>query len=441
MGEHLITPASAREELSRLAQELLEAEAEGRQRKPYADVVKVADALTMRARLMAVVEAYVRRKQEHGLLDFADQVALAARIAREVPEVGDQLRQQHRVVLLDEYQDTSVAQLELLSNLFGHGHPVTAVGDPHQAIYGWRGASAAALATFPARFPARAEDPEAAGTRTLYLSTSWRNDAAVLDVANTVAGPLRAAQATAAESGASVSVPVLRPRPGAGRGKVLGLYADSSAGEARAVAEQLAARWHPDTDRTAAVLCRTRSQFTPVVTALRAAGLPVVVLGLGGLLATPEVVDLRSTLQAAHDPSRGDAVMRLLTNLRLGMSDLHALHDWARHLAERATGQVTDDPDRRLDAREETSLVEAVDQPPSPGWTSRRGHTVTPAAAQRVSALSSLLRQVRQLTALPLPELVVATEQLLGLDIEVTARAGAGHTARASLDAFAEVAA
>ncbi len=48
-------------------------------------------------------------------------------------------------MLLDEYQDTSNAQLALLRALFGDGHPVTAVGDPHQSIYGWRGASAGNL--------------------------------------------------------------------------------------------------------------------------------------------------------------------------------------------------------------------------------------------------------------------------------------------------------
>src|SRR5674476_1636937 len=77
------------------------------------------------------------------------QVALAARLARQVPDVGQAERSRYAVVLLDEYQDTSVAQLTLLRHLFGDcadegvGHPVTAVGDPHQSTYGWRGASAA----------------------------------------------------------------------------------------------------------------------------------------------------------------------------------------------------------------------------------------------------------------------------------------------------------
>ncbi|MGO1242210.1 MAG: UvrD-helicase domain-containing protein, partial [Cellulosimicrobium funkei] len=103
--------------------------------------------------------------------------------------VGETERARFRVVLLDEYQDTSHAQVELLAGLFGGGHPVTAVGDPHQSIYGWRGASAGGLARFPDRFPRAGGDRSAVR----FLSTSWRNDAAVLAAANVTAGPLRGA--------------------------------------------------------------------------------------------------------------------------------------------------------------------------------------------------------------------------------------------------------
>ena len=73
---------------------------------------------------------------------------------RDHPEVGAVERDRFRVVLLDEYQDTSHAQVVLLRSLFGGGHPVTAVGDPCQSIYGWRGACAGTLDRFPTEFPA-----------------------------------------------------------------------------------------------------------------------------------------------------------------------------------------------------------------------------------------------------------------------------------------------
>src|SRR5690606_27589813 len=142
-------------------------------------LTEVADSVRLRSRLVDLVEAFTARKRATDQIDFADQVALAARLAVEVPDVGAGERSRFGVVLLDEYQDTSVAQLVLLRHLFGGagqgtGHPVTAVGDPHQSIYGWRGASAGGLERFPEHFPS--VGPDHGPAQVLALSTSWRND-------------------------------------------------------------------------------------------------------------------------------------------------------------------------------------------------------------------------------------------------------------------------
>src|SRR6202453_3052210 len=107
-----------------------------------ASVRKILDTQRARERLLPLVERYAAAKAAREVLDHGDQVALAARIASRHPAVGAGERSRYQVVLLDEYQDTSHAQLVLLRALFGGGHPVTAVGDPCQSIYGWRGASA-----------------------------------------------------------------------------------------------------------------------------------------------------------------------------------------------------------------------------------------------------------------------------------------------------------
>ena len=179
------------------------------------------------------------RKRAADAIDFGDQVALAARLALDVPEVGAGERQRFRVVLLDEYQDTSYAQLTLLGALFGGGHPVTAVGDPNQSIYGWRGASAGGLEGFPTSFP----QVHADGTRTPadvhQLSTSWRNDRLILAAANHVAAPLRA-------SATRVAVPVLAARPGAGDGRVHAHVAETVEDEARGGRRSSSRdRWQP----------------------------------------------------------------------------------------------------------------------------------------------------------------------------------------------------
>jgi DNA helicase-2/ATP-dependent DNA helicase PcrA len=466
LDEHLLTPEQARAGIEDVVAAIEATPAGHPPRKPFAKVRDLTIALGHRVRLLDVVAAYRRAKRTADALDFGDQVAIAARLARDVPEVGAGERARFRVVLLDEYQDTSYAQLVLLSSLFGGGHPVTAVGDPHQSIYGWRGASAGGLERFPETFWI----PEGDGRRradVFRLSTSWRNDRAVLDAANLVAAPLRAGTTR-------VDLPELGARPGAGPGDVAAHLAATLEEEAQSVAEFVAARWRaeggttapgwtrpraggpegaarvlvgaaaaPGTSRvTAAVLCRKRAQFPALHRALRAAGLPVEVVGLGGLLDTPEVVDLVALLQSAHDPSRGDALMRLLTGARtlLGAADLHVLAAWSGVLAEgldRRSGTRS----AVADAVDERSIVDAVDSPPPPGWTDPRGRSLTEAGRARLVDVGRVLRALRSHTYLSLPELVVHAERLWGLDIEVTARPGLGPgRARAHLDAFREVA-
>ncbi|WP_081861667.1 ATP-dependent DNA helicase [Cellulomonas sp. HZM] len=442
LDEHLLDPAQAQQRIAEVVQAIEATPPGTKGPRQYAAIASLVASLGERVRLLDVVAAYRARKRAADAIDFGDQVALAARLARDVPEVGAAERDRFRVVLLDEYQDTSFAQLTLLRSLFGGGHAVTAVGDPHQSIYGWRGASAGGLAGFPTDFPVvRGSDHRPAAVH--LLSTSWRNDEAVLAAANAVASPLRAGEGR-------VAVPVLRARPGAGPGSVRANVLATADEEARAVAEFVAEHWRPAraangaepaVERvTAAVLCRKRSQFEPLRRALRERGIPVEVVGLGGLLSVPEVVDLVALLQAAHDPRRGDALVRLLTGARtrLGAADLHALAAWATHLAGRAARDRTD---VEIDAVDERSLVDALDELPPPGWQGPAGRTLTDSARGRLRELASVLRSLRAHSYLAVPELVGEAERLLGLDIEVAARAGSAPAqARAHLDAFRDVA-
>lgn len=445
LDEHLLEPADARARVEQLAADLAATPVGEDRRAPRAKARDLVASLGERARVLDLVAEYRARKRAAESLDFGDQVALAARIARDAPEVGAGERARYRVVLLDEYQDTSYAQLVLLSGLFSGGHPVTAVGDPHQSIYGWRGASPGGLARFPETFPVVERAPGRGGRErrrpadVVELSTSWRNDVAVLAAANLVAAPLRQARGR-------VDVPELHPRPGAGAGTVLAAVAETVEEEAATVAAFVAGQWRPGSHaqgrRTAAVLCRKRSQFEPLRRALRAEGLPVEVVGLGGLLAAPEVVDLVAVLQAAHDPTRGDALVRLLTGARtrLGAADLHALGDWARQGARTHGARDPRAEGVEADVVDERSLVDALDDLPPEGWRSPAGRSLTSVGRARLRDLAHVLRAVRGHQGLSLPELVNEAERLLGLDIEVQARpdVDAGR-ARANLDAFADV--
>ncbi|MFE6451156.1 ATP-dependent helicase [Nocardiopsis dassonvillei] len=432
-------------------------------RKPAVPTRNLLTAQLRREQLLPLVEGYEHAKHVREAMDFGDQVSLAARIAQNHPEVGLIERGRFRVVLLDEYQDTSHAQLVLLRALFGEGHAVTAVGDPCQSIYGWRGAIAANLANFPNDFPAA--PGRAASVR--RLATSFRNGERILEVAKHISEPLRAE---------SAEVPVLYPGPARrGRGAVrTGLFIGQRE-EARWIAEQVAGYlraapgragsattapdglpWPPGESGGAAdggvspgdvaVLCRKRSQFPAIREALEALDIPVEVVGLGGLMMVPEVRDIIATLRVVHDASAGNELARLLTGprWRIGPRDLAALGARAAELARQTRRDLTapepdqsaeDDILRRtvLDLTAESgSLVDAVDDP---GPAERYSAT----AYERLGRLAEELRSLRKLVGQPLPDLVTETERMLGLDIEVGARSGRDPlSARADLDAFVD---
>ena len=406
--------------------------------------------------LLDVVAELHAHKRHHGLLDFGDQIALACAIAESVPEAAAQVRAQYPAVLLDEFQDTSVAQVRLLSALFADSG-VTAVGDPHQAIYGWRGASAAALDTFHQRFNPTGTalldsgTSPAEATPVLELSTSWRNDSTILEVANVVSAPLRSGVVEDGDPvGEHLTVAPLRARPaafGLEPGAAFGAFLQDPAEEAHTVAAFLAERWSPSAEM--AVLCRTRAQMDPIAAELEAAGLPYTIIGLGGMLYVPEVADVRALLTVASDPERGDRVVRLLTGFGIGARDLRVLAALARELTRTATESGKEGPGAHGDQAEADSplLSEALDA--LLRWheagvqeeqeESAAARDLTEAGRAVALRTARAIRRIREAVSLPLPDLVALAEQVLDLDIEIAARVGhpMGHRA---LDSFHETA-
>ncbi|HXT44425.1 MAG TPA: ATP-dependent DNA helicase [Pseudonocardiaceae bacterium] len=447
LAEHLCEPAQLRDYTEVLIEVLVNATPGPRQRGPLrADLKPVLAAQQSRLAMLPLVERHIELKRREAVLDFGDQMSIAATLARDHPEVGTAQRARFRAVLLDEYQDTGHSQRVLLRSLFGAaGIPVTAVGDPCQSIYGWRGASAANLPRFTTDFP-RADGTPAV---TRGLLTSFRNPPEVLAVANAVSGELR---------GAAVRVGELRCRDGAEPGEIrVALLSDVRA-EVSWVAAAIAQRWHcAMADRgsppTAAVLVRRRSDMAALAAALRARDVPVEVVGLGGLLDTPEIRDLVSVLRLLVDPLAGTAAVRLLAGARwrIGAADLAALWARARELA--IDHQMPSPPngahhngssqhanpaavlaalpgDLPGEAAEAAGLVDALDSPGDPMRYSQLGY-------RRLRALAAELRALRHRINQPLTDLVADAERTLMLDSESLARPG--PAGRAHLDAFADV--
>jgi DNA helicase-2/ATP-dependent DNA helicase PcrA len=214
LGEHLVDPGGVRRHAEELRDALAAApRGRGQRAQPSQTYQRWIDTQRMRIELLPLVEEFTRRKRAERTVDFADQLAIAAQVAAQHPEVGAAERVTYRAVLLDEYQDTGHSQRVLLRSLFGTvpGEPVrpdspsvTAVGDPCQSIYGWRGASAGNLVRFRTDFPVSDRAP----ADEYGLLTSFRNPAEVLELANAVSAPIRTAPG-------AVAVGELRPGPAA----------------------------------------------------------------------------------------------------------------------------------------------------------------------------------------------------------------------------------
>ncbi|MEV5845013.1 ATP-dependent DNA helicase [Streptomyces sp. NPDC051985] len=409
-----------------------------------ADLRKVPETAAARRELAELVHRYRSAKRERDLLDFGDQIALSAALAG-LPEVGRLLREEFRVVLLDEYQDTSVAQRVLLAGLFGGGtgHPVTAVGDPCQAIYGWRGASVANLDDFPEHF-AHADGRPA--TRRA-LSENRRSGGRLLDLANGLAEPLRALHA---------GVEALRPAPGAERDgtvrcALLRTHAEEMAWIADSVAHLVRTGTAPG---EIAVLCRTATDFAEIQGALVARDIPVEVVGLSGLLHLPEVADLVAVCEVLQDPGANASLVRLLTGprWRIGPRDLALLGRRARLLVAHARVGDADDPDRRLaeavegvDPAEVISLADALDtflELPLDIEQADDGLPFSPDARVRFARLATELRELRRSLSDPLMDVLYRVLAVTGLEVELSASPHAlAARRRETLSNFLDVAA
>ncbi|HET8559478.1 MAG TPA: ATP-dependent DNA helicase [Marmoricola sp.] len=440
MSEHLVGPDEVRAFQHRqrpLFDAALAEELAGKGRRTWLDpVTDVLTKMTQREELLDLVVEYRALKQQLGLMDFSDQIALAARLVDDHPDVGTAERARFRVVLLDEYQDTSVAQARMLSALFsgpavvsGRGHPVTAVGDPNQAIYGWRGASVSNILEFGSWFPSADGRP----VPTYPLTVNRRSDVRILEVANRLATPLYAA---------FDQVQPLEPKPGAELGEVRTAVHETLADELAwlpdrvlAVREEMAEpSW-----REIGVLTRDNSTAAEVFDALTAREIPVEIVGLQGLLRLPEVAEVVASLSLLHDLTANADLLTLLNGPRwaIGPRDLALLGRRARELAgggplRAGAGSVGDSLARAVEGADPTELVSLCDALDDPG-----GAPYSPEARERFALLSAELRMLRGHVGEPLLDLVRRIIDTSGLDVELDSSVSPAAAARRdNLDLF-----
>ena len=440
LSEHLLAPDDV-QEWQRVERPLWLAAEEG-PRGGRAGVDAVLKAMDMRDELLGLVESYRALKQELGLMDFSDQIELGARLAVQRPEVGASEREKYAVVLLDEYQDTSVAQALMLRRLFsgdtparGRGHAVTAVGDPNQAIYGWRGASVSNIMNFGRDFPLPDTSAVPGSSRGYSLRVNRRSDRRILEVANELARPLYAL---------SENVMALEPKAGASNGAVRGAVLETYHDELAFLAEEVtrahetmpSAKWSE-----IGVLTRDNDHAADVYDVLTQVGVPVEIVGLKGLLRLPEVADVVGTLDLLHDLTANASLLSLLAGPRwaIGPRDLALLGSRAAHLvgrsgASRRDGAETIEEElaaavEGTDPADITSLSDALDDPGPADYSAE--------ARERFALLSAELRLLRGHVGEPLLDLVRRIIDATGIDVELASAVNpTAQSRRENLDLF-----
>lgn len=466
-----------------------------------------------REKLLTLADYYQKAKRQANMAEFGDFTLAAFQLVDRFPSIGAHYRRRFTHVFLDEYQDTSTTQALLLAAIFHpedragepdeahpvsqdrpggwdqpgdqahpddyapiHGgddrnqarsHPsrsaVTAVGDPFQSIYAWRGASPGAFRTFQSQFGMLSERPSVQGGRIgglatfgrpedqepLTLSRTFRNSKVVLRAANLLTAPLR--QETNRFSSArmaEVDVARLKAREDADQGTI-GLLGYSTIGQEidAVVRFALHARSRygkpgadgrgedPDAPHVA-VLFRSKSRMPQYRQALEAAGLTCQVVGYSALFDLPEIMDLLALLRVICDHTDSRSLMRLLASARFGMNpaDLSALASLAeainadsqyRALLQAGLVPETEEGEARSDL-----VREHRDQVPNSLFLIDlllrddladllRTSRLSPRGRNLATHAAEVIQEVQSQSSAPLRQVVIAAIHALDLDIDL----------------------
>lgn len=294
--------------------------------------------------LLDLVLAFDKAKRKANMAQFSDFTIAAYRLVTKFPSIAIQYREQYKQVLLDEYQDTSTTQAMLINKLFNYDNPeinrasnarktntyITAVGDPFQAIYGFRGASSGAFVSFKNSF----NSVKDADLSECSLTTTRRNARLILNLANDLTKPMResAFKNRSSVEDCEVDVEVLKAMDNATSGTVAAVVMPTKYQEIEAVVRFAKLFSNPnltplpgDENRNplkprVAILFRSKLSMPLYADALREAGLKVSVVGCSSVKNDPAVKDVLALLNIVNDHSRSSDLMRLLATARFALS-------------------------------------------------------------------------------------------------------------------------
>ncbi|MGO0603464.1 ATP-dependent DNA helicase UvrD2 [Brevibacterium linens] len=248
--------------------------------------------------MVRIFEAYGEAKTRGRLLDFDDVLLVLSGVLAEHPAIAAEIRDQYRHFVVDEFQDVSPLQFDVLSRWLGPRDNLCVVGDPAQTIYTFAGADASLLGTLSTAMP---------DARTIRLVRNYRSSQAIVSTANNL---LRHTSRT--------SLTLRTDNPVGRQPRMVEYPTDEAeaAGVVRSISAEIEAGRRP---RNIAVLFRTNGQSPAYEQALAAAGIPYVLRGGERFFARKEVKEAVLMLKAARATSSGqrlpEAVMEVLGSL------------------------------------------------------------------------------------------------------------------------------
>ncbi len=256
---------------------------------------------------------YQKRLIASNAVDFDDLLVYTARLLEDVPSVRDKYAQRFRHVLVDEFQDTNLAQYALVKHLASHHKNIFCVGDPDQSVYAWRGADYRNIQRFEQDFP---------DAQVVLLEQNYRSHQNILDAAMGVIDKARNRRKKK-----------LFSDRGAGE-KIFFYEARDDYGEAAFVVDTIAQlvlnkQFEPG---DCAVMYRTNAMSRLIEEAFLQARLPYRLVGAQRFYGRREVKDMIAFMRLAHNPSDEAALGRIINVPPRGIGDktLTTLHLVAR---------------------------------------------------------------------------------------------------------------
>lgn len=250
-----------------------------------------------------VYERYQTALRNFRAFDFDDLVCEVARLWKERPDILDRWQKEFMYVLVDEYQDTNRAQLEVLRLLAGRHRNICVVGDDDQSIYAWRGADVRNILDFDALFP---------GAKVVMLAQNYRSTAPILAVANAVIEK---------RVDAKYKKALFTDKPGGDKVRVG--VAPSPEAEAAYVGREMRRlmREEQRKPRDMAVLYRSNGQAKLIEEALREQGVPYRMIGGQQFFERKEVKDLLAYMKVALNRADEISLRRIVNYPPRGIGD------------------------------------------------------------------------------------------------------------------------